>query len=101
MSDKRAAMRQEQRQRDKIMKSKAPGAFINKAYLNGRDDGLTLASGIIFLALHEYFGFGNKRLENLMDCIAKESMKMQYEPTKFNVDYYIKQLKEKTGIEME
>ena len=62
---------------------------------------MELAAGIIFLALHEHFGFGTKRIQKLMKCISDESIKMDEEPTKFNVDWYINQLEEVLNVKFE
>lgn len=62
---------------------------------------MELACGIIFLALHEYYGFGTKRIMRLMECVGKESLKMDEVATKFNVDWYINQLREKCNVIIE
>lgn len=108
-TNRRAAMRREQKERDKLKLSEQERLWIargfndpvgkraleksHKRYYDaGRSEGMQTATGIIFLALHEYFGFGSRRFEKLMDCIAKESIKMDEMPTAFNVDYYIREL---------
>lgn len=68
--------------------------MMKRYYQAGRNEGLQTATGIIMLALHEYYNFGNKRLEKLMECVGKESIKMDENPTKFNVDFYIQKLNE-------
>lgn len=108
--NRRAAMRRENRERQKVhesaLKAQRKGDHLSKhlmaeCFSRGRDEGLELACGIIFLALHEHFGFGQKRLMKLMDCIGKESLKMDEDATKFNVEWYIKQLREKCNISIE
>lgn len=97
--NRRAAMRREQKQMDKLNKLKpTTEVLMKKSFMNGKVYGMELATGIIFLALCEEFGFGKKRIERLIDRISKESMKMDEEPTKFNVDWYIQQVNEKTDI---
>lgn len=101
--NRRAMMRREKRAEDKIMNAKSTmtEALMQKAFVSGKKEGLEIAVGIIFLALHEDYGFGKKRLENLIECIKKESMKMDEDATKFNVDWYIQQLNEKCNIKFE
>lgn len=96
--NKRAVMRREQRQLDKL-NSKKPTTkvLMEKAFLRGQNYGLELASGIIFLALCEEYGFGRKRIERLIDRIQKESMKMDEDATKFNVEWYINMVNQKLG----
>lgn len=116
--NRRAAMRREEREQKKqrlnnlerewLVKATAHpvgGTTLDKMsmkyYKFGLANGMSTASSIIFLALHEYFGFGEKRINKLMECIAKESIKMDEEPTKFNVDYYSKQLQDAVNITIE
>ena len=114
--NKRADIRREQKEHDKnklsmnekqwFIKQTESGigksAFeklMQRYYKYGHDRGMELAAGIIFLALHEHFGFGTKRIQTLMKCISDESIKMDEEPTKFNVDWYIQQLNDVLDIQ--
>lgn len=116
--NKRAAIRREQKEHDKNKLSMNEKQwFINQTesgigknafeklmqryYKYGHDRGMELAAGIIFLALHEHFGFGTKRIQTLMKCISDESIKMDEEPTKFNVDWYIQQLNDVLDIQFQ
>lgn len=116
--NKRAAIRREQKEHDKnklsmnekqwFIKQTASGigksAFeklMQRYYKYGHDRGMELAVGIIFLALHEHFGFGTKRIQTLMKYISDESIKMDEEPTKFNVDWYIQQLNDVLDIQFQ
>lgn len=116
--NKRAAIRREQKEHDKnklsmnekqwFIKQTESGigknAFeklMQRYYKYGHDRGMELAAGIIFLALHEHFGFGTKRIQTLMKCISDESIKMDEEPTKFNVDWYIQQLNDVLDIQFQ
>lgn len=116
--NKRAAIRREQKEHDKnklsmnekqwFIKQTASGigksAFeklMQRYYKYGHDRGMELAAGIIFLALHEHFGFGTKRIQTLMKCISDESIKMDEEPTKFNVNWYIQQLNDVLDIQFQ
>ncbi len=101
--NKRAAIRREQKQMEKLMnrKENTEEVLMAKAFALGKKEGLELAVGIIFLALHEYYGFGEKRLMKLLDCISIESRKMDEAPTQFNVEWYIRQLSQKCNIKFE
>lgn len=116
--NKRAAIRREQKEHGKnklsmnekqwFIKQTESGigksAFeklMQRYYKYGHDRGMELAAGIIFLALHEHFGFGTKRIQTLMKCISDESIKMDEEPTKFNVDWYIQQLNDVLDIQFQ
>lgn len=116
--NKRAAIRREQKEHDKnklsmnekqwFIKQTESGigksAFeklMQRYYKYGHDRGMELAAGIIFLALHEHFGFGTKRIQTLMNCISDESIKMDEEPTKFNVNWYIQQLNDVLDIQFQ
>lgn len=114
--NKRAAIRREQKEHDKnklsmnekqwFIKQTESGIgkstfekLMQRYYKYGHDRGMELAAGIIFLALHEHFGFGTKRIQTLMKCISDESIKMDEEPTKFNVNWYIQQLNDVLDIQ--
>lgn len=116
--NKRAAIRREKKEHDKnklsmnekqwFIKQTESGigksAFeklMQRYYKYGHDRGMELAAGIIFLALHEHFGFGTKRIQTLMKCISDESIKMDEEPTKFNVNWYIQQLNDVLDIQFQ
>lgn len=116
--NKRAAMRREAREQKKTklnslehewlaratvhpVGGKALDKMAMKYYKFGLSNGMSTSSCIIFLALHEYFGFGEKRINTLMKCVAKESMKMDEAPTEFNVDFYQKKLEEVMDISLE
>lgn len=116
--NKRAAIRREQKEHDKnklsmnekqwFIKQTESGigksAFeklMQRYYKYGHDRGMELAAGIIFLALHEHFGFGTKRIQTLMKCISDESIKMDEEATKFNVNWYIQQLNDVLDIQFQ
>lgn len=100
-TNKRAAMRREKRVREKLTQGKQTDQkLMARAFIAGKNEGFETASGIIFLALCEEFGFGAKRIERLMNRISNESLKMDEDATKFNVDYYIQRLHEKCGIEI-
>lgn len=116
--NKRAAIRREQKEHDKnklsmnekqwFIKQTESGigksAFeklMQRYYKYGHDRGMELAAGIIFLALHEHFGFGTKRIQTFMKCISDESIKMDEEPTKFNVNWYIQQLNDVLDIQFQ
>lgn len=105
--NKRAAMRRELKERQKMTElasrerkngNELSENIMAECYVRGKDEGMELACGIIFLALHEYYGFGTKRIMRLMECVGKESLKMDEAATKFNVDWYINQLREKCNI---
>lgn len=101
--NRRAVMRREMREREKIMnnKSNATKVLMEKSFLAGRTEGMELASAIIFLALHEDFNFGKKRIMKLMDSISRESLKMDEPATKFNVDWYRQQMNKKFDLKFE
>jgi len=107
MSDKRAVLRRELKLREKMHKKAQHGdmqAIANELFMKGHDQGLTVAYAIIFMALNEMYGFsymknGKGKLNKLIEKIRDESAKMSQEPTRFNCEYYIRVLKEQTGLE--
>lgn len=101
--NKRASIRRQKKENSKIMnaKGKSEEVLMRKAFLAGKNEGMELAVGIIFLALHEHYNFGTKRLMRLMEHVSTESRKMNELPTQFNVDWYIKELYKKCDIKLE
>lgn len=97
--NKRAAMRREKRVQEKLTGGKPTQTkLMARAYITGKNEGFEFATGIMFLALCEEFGFGNKRINRLIERISDESVKMDEDPTKFNVDWYIDKVREKCGV---
>lgn len=109
MSNKRAAIRREQKLRNKINNKAQTGnieAVITKAFTQGYDKGVTVGTAIIFMALNELYGFshmesGKGRLDKLIEKISEEFVNMAQEPTRFTCDYYVRMLQEQTGIIVE
>ena len=89
--NKRAAMRREKRVQEKLTGGKPTQTkLMARAYITGKNEGFELAT--------EEFGFGNKRINRLIERISDESVKMDEDPTKFNVDWYIDKVREKCGV---
>lgn len=73
MSNRRAAIRRDKREREKILKSKAPGADMLRIKNEGWEEGKTLALCVGIEALYEYFGWRKERLYRFADTIGKNS----------------------------
>lgn len=109
MSDKRAAMRRENKVREKNHKKALKGdtrAIANELYVKGYDHGMTVATSIIFMALNELYGFthlksGKGRLDKLIEKIREESVNMTQEPTKFTCEYYVRLVRENLELDFE
>lgn len=82
MSNRRAAMRRDQRTREKLLKSKAPGSDILRKRNEGWEEGKILALCVGFEALYQEFGWRSQRLHNLADRIAYNSANCRKEVIK-------------------
>lgn len=106
MSNKRAAIRREQKIRDKMNKQASKGnaeAVTKQIFAKGYEQGMAVGLSIIFMSLNELYGFtytgnGRGRLDKLIEKIRDESSKMSTAPTKFTCEYYLRMLKEQTGL---
>ena len=77
----------------------------NKTYTDGLNDGITVATALMFVALHDKYGFsslksGKGKLDQIVDELASEYAKMEEDATQLNVQHYIDMLKTSTGLEM-
>ena len=74
MSFRRAAMRRDARNREKIQKCKAPGAELLKARNDGWEKGKLLATCICFETMYKDFGWRRKRLADLSNSLTEQSI---------------------------
>lgn len=74
MSFRRAAMRRDARNKEKIQKCKAPGAELLKARNDGWEEGKLLATCICFETMYKDFGWRRKRLAALSNSLTEQSI---------------------------
>ena len=104
MSARRAAIRRERKERAKAEKCKSPQGVMKRAMEQGRLDGRTVAVSIVLVTLKQKYCFGEGRMMKFINFINRESLNFDQEATMFNLEYYVKRLKDKineTGVDPE
>lgn len=73
MSNRRAAFRRDKREREKILKSKAPGADLLRERNKGWEEGKLLAICVGIEAMHDTFGWRKNKIHGFCDAVAHNS----------------------------
>lgn len=92
MSLRRAAIRREQKQREKAMKSRSPDGELARAKEQGKIDGRTLSVFISAIYLHRDFGWGAKRVINLIEKGNAEAVRFDNDGVEFALEFYAKKI---------
>lgn len=92
MSDRRAAVRRERKERLKAEKRKAPDAEIKRAAERGKLDGRTIAFCVIANLLYDLHGFRRKRIEIFLKKCNKEATRFDQEGLQFVLKSYADKL---------
>ena len=95
MSDRRAAVRREERERAKIMKNKTANGEMLRAAEQGKLDGRIIAFCVIANLLYDLHGFRKKRIEDFLTKCNKEATRFDQKGFKFVVTHYADKLIEK------
>lgn len=86
------------------VQTKAKDLF-DHVYICQRDEHYVSSIALMSAVLNEDYNMGTNRkntgrLDELMEYCTLEYTKIQLDPTKYNVDWYINKAKEKTGVEI-
>lgn len=86
------------------MQTKAKDLF-DHVYICQRDERYVSAIALMSAVLNEDYNMGTNRkntgrLDELIEYCTLEYTKIQLDPMKYNVDWYINKAKEKTGVEI-
>lgn len=92
MSDRRAAVRRERKERLKAGKRKAPDAEIIRAAEQGKLDGRIIAFCVIANLLYDLHGFRRKRIEIFLKKCNKEATRFDQEGLQFVLKSYADKL---------
>ena len=95
MSDRRATVRRERKERAKIKKNKTANGEMLRAAEQGKIDGRTIAFCVIANLLYDLHGFRKKRIEDFLTKCNKEATRFDQEGFKFVLNYYADKLVEK------
>ena len=88
MSNRRAAMRRERMEREKINKSKSPTAEYERAVMQGTLDGRVYGACIVLCTVKKLYKMSKKNLSKLLEASNKEAVKFNEDATMFNLQFY-------------
>lgn len=95
MSLRRAAMRREQKMREKALKSRSPDGELARAKEQGKIDGRVLAVFTSSIYLHKDFGWGKDRILEMIEKGNKEAARFDNEGVWFVFNFYAEKIAEK------
>ena len=91
-SNRRAAIRRDKKEREKILKNKSPQAKLIQARNKGYEEGKMIATSVFLECMAIDFGWGKKKIKEASDLIATDSMRSSPEVTNFVVNIWNKKL---------
>ena len=97
MSDRRAAVRRERKERIKVEKNRSANGNILRAAEQGKLDGRAIAFCVIANLLYDLHGFRKKRIEDFLEKCNKEAVRFDQEGLQFVLKFYADKLIAKTS----
>ena len=91
-SNRRAAIRRDKKEREKILKNKSPQAKLIQARNKGYEEGKMIATSVFLECMAIDFGWGKKKIKEASDLIATDSMRSSSEVINFVVNIWNKKL---------
>ena len=95
MSDRRAAVRRERKERAKIQRNKSSSGEMLRAAEQGKIDGRAIAFCVIANLLYDLHGFRKKRIEDFLTKCNKEATRFDNIGVQFVIKFYADKLLEK------
>ena len=95
MSARRAAIRRERLQRNKIEKKKGKIGSLERAKEQGIIDGRALAVSVCLEVLHSKYRLNNNKAQQLLNAIGKESARFDNPGVRFVLEYYAEKIAKK------
>ena len=95
MSARRAAIRRERLQRNKIEKKKGKLGSLERAKEQGIIDGRALAVSVCLEVLHSKYKLSNNKAQQLLNAIGKESARFDNPGVRFVLEYYAEKFAKK------
>ena len=95
MSARRAAMRRERLQRNKIDKKKGAMAELERAKEQGIIDGRAIGVSACLEVLHSKYKFSNNKAQQLLNVMGRESARLDDTGVRFVANYYAEKLEKK------
>ena len=95
MSARRAAMRRERFQRNKIDKKKGAMAEFERAKDQGVIDGRAIGVSACLEVLHSKYNFSNNKAQQLLNAMGRESARLDDTGVRFVANYYAEKFEKK------
>ena len=95
MSARRAAMRRERLQRNKIDKKKGAMAELERAKEQGVIDGRAIGVSACLEVLHSKYNFSNNKAQQLLNAMGRESARLDDTGVRFVANYYAEKFEKK------
>ena len=95
MSARRAAIRRERLQRNKIEKKKGKLGSLERAKEQGIIDGRAFAVSVCLEVLHSKYKLSNNKAQQLLNAIGKESARFDNPGVRFVLEYYAEKIAKK------
>ena len=95
MSARRAAIRRERLQRNKVEKKKGKIGSLERAKQQGIIDGRKIAVSACLEVLHSKYKFSNNKAQQLLDVMGKESARLDDAGVRFVANYYAEKFEKK------
>lgn len=95
MSARRAAMRRERLQRNKIDKKKCAMAELERAKEQGIIDGRAIGVSACLEVLHSKYKFSNNKAQQLLNVMGRESARLDDTGVRFVANYYAEKFEKK------
>lgn len=95
MSARRATIRCERLQRNKIEKKKGKIGNLERAKEQGIIDGRVLAISVCLEVLHSKYKLSNNKAQQLLNAIGKESARFDNPGVRFVLEYYAEKIAKK------
>lgn len=94
-SNRRAAIRRDKKEREKILKNKSPQAKILQAKNKGYEEGKMIATSVFLECMVVDFGWKQKKIKQATDFIANTSMNSRSEVINFVANIWNRKLVER------
>lgn len=95
MSARRAAIRRERLQRNKIEKKKGKIGSLERAKEQGVIDGRAIGVSACLEVLHSKYKFSNNKAQQLLNVMGKESARLDDAGVRFVANYYAEKFEKK------
>lgn len=95
MSNRRAAIRRERKDRVRAEKNKTVQGKLERAKFDGKTEGRMAAVGVVLEVLYDKWHFSNNKVNKMLERVGYESPRLEREGTRFVVTWYADKIAKK------